>query len=241
MLPGRSILTLIVSLLITVAAPALASDAPGPCDHSPQHAFFVNDQMNRNSVVFKSTAPLEDIIGTTGQIVGYMVFNPDDPAKGGHGLLSVPVASLETGIPLRDEHMRGEGWLNAAVYPDITFRIQGLSDLTPVTVSDAAQTFDVVAHGQFTLHSVSRELAVPGRITYLKASEATAKRLPGDILAARARFSIVLADHGITGPAGMGIIGSKVGETIDIEVSVMGSTGSPAPANYPCTAVGATK
>jgi len=234
-------LALIGSLLVALATPSLASDPPDPCAHLPQHAFFVNDQMNRNSVVFKSTAPLEDIIGTTGQIVGYMVFDPANPGKGGHGLFSVPVAGLETGIPLRDEHMRGEGWLDATTHPEITFRIDALSDITTVTAASEAQTYDVVARGEFTLRGITKAVAVQGRITYLKASDATAKRLPGDILAARARFTVTLADFGITGPAGMGVIGSKVGETVDVEISVMGSTASPAPASYPCPVDGTTK
>ena len=81
--------------------------------------------------------------------------------------------------------------------------------------------------GNFSLHGVSKNVEVPGRITFLTESEATSKRLPGHILAARSEFTVILEDYGITGPPG--IVGSKVGESIDIEVRIMGSTGSEQP------------
>jgi len=201
----------------------VAEDASGD-----QMMFYVNDPAGRNAVVFKSEAPLEDIVGTTGNISGYMAFDPTNPNAGGSGKFTVPVASLDSGIPLRDEHIQGEAWLNAAAYPMIVLSIDELKDITEVKKTDEAQTYDVVAVGTFTLHGVTNDVEVPGRITFLKESEATSKRLPGHILAARSEFTVALEDYGITGAPG--IVGSKVGETIDIEVSIMGSTGSEEPA-----------
>ena len=66
-------------------------------------------------------------------------------------------------------------------------------------------------------------VSIPGRLTYLKETEKTKAKMPGDLLAARAEFKIRLADYGVTGPKGAGLIGSKVGEHIGIEVSIMGS------------------
>ena len=189
--------------------------------------FYVNDPAGRNSVVFKSQAPLEDIVGTTGNITGYMMFDPLNPQADGQGEFMVPVADLDTGIPLRDEHLRGETWLNAAAYPMIVLKINELTDISEVLISDDARTFDVVASGDFSLHGITRTVEVPGRITYLKESEATSKRLPGHILAVRGNFTVALADYGIVGSPGL--VGSKVGEVIDIEVSIMGSTGSEKP------------
>jgi polyisoprenoid-binding protein YceI len=158
-----------------------------------------------------------------------MMFDPDHPNEGGHGKLTVPVASLDTGIPLRDEHVRSAGWLNAADFPEMEFHIRELTDVTEVQSTPDAQTYDVVAVGDFSLHGVTKQIEVPGRITYLSESEMTSQRLPGHILAARATFTLVMAEFGITGPEGSGLIGSKVGESVDIEISIMGSTGSEAP------------
>ena len=93
--------------------------AENPCSHKDGTMFYLDDPMNRNSITFKSEAPLEDIVGTSNKITGYIAFDPMAPKKGGHGEISVPISSLNTGIPLRDEHLRSADWLNADAYPDI--------------------------------------------------------------------------------------------------------------------------
>ncbi len=227
-LHGAGMATLAIAI-ITLSGAASLSQAENAIAGDAGMTFYINDAMNRNSVVFKSMAPLEDIVGMSGRITGYMMFDPDHPDQGGQGKLTLPVASLDTGIPLRDEHMQSAGWLDAESFPNIEFDIKELRNVTEVSSTPDASTYDIVAVGNFSLHGTMKHMEFPGRITYLKESEMTAQRLPGHILAVRADFTILLADFGIAGPAGMPIIGSKVGESIDIEVSVMGSTGSEAP------------
>ncbi len=190
--------------------------------------FNVNDPVGRNAVTFKSMAPLEDIVGTTSDIKGYLFFDPANPQEGGSGRLVVSISSLNTGIPLRDEHLRSEQWMNAGKYPQIKLDINKIDEVREVKITDQASTYDIIAMGDITIKGITKSVEIPGRITYLRESETTRQRLPGDILAVRADFSVDLADFGITGPDEMEIIGSKVGESIDIEVSIMGSTGSDA-------------
>ena len=227
--------TMIVPALIFFIAASVATAQPNPCGDkmamNPCNPcakgtvhFHVDDPMNRNSVTFRSEAPLEDIVGTTTKITGYLAFDPMKPLKGGHGELTIPVASLNTGIPLRDEHLLSPDWLDAAGHPNITLHIKKLSNITPVKTTADFQTFDVTLVGDLMFHGKTSQVTVPGRLTYLKESERTRQKMPGDLLAARASFSIRLADFGVTGPKGSGLIGSKVGETIGIEVSLMGSS-----------------
>lgn len=221
-----------LALVLTLSVDASAQS--NPCNPCGKNSFVVNDPMNRNSVTFKSTAPLEDIIGISNQVSGKLFFDPAKPDAGGSGMLRVPVASLDTGIPLRDEHLAGADWLDAGGSPDISFTILEVKNVKPLKVTDAAKTFEVVAVGDFSLKGKTRRLSVPARITWLKESEATNKRQPGDLLAVRANFDLALADFGITGPAGMDIIGSKVGETVSVEMSVVASTASGDMAGNPC-------
>lgn len=206
-----------LALLLSLPMSALAQGKPGT-------AFTVDDPMGRNTVTFKSIAPLEDIVGTSNQVGGTLYFDPSKPEAGGSGMLSVPVAGLDTGIPLRNEHMAGAAWLDAEGNPNITFTIIEVRDVKPVKVTDAAKTFDVTAVGDFSLRGKTKRISVPARITWLKESEATKQRQPGDLLAARATFDLALADFGITGPPGMDIIGSKVGESVRVEFSVVASS-----------------
>jgi len=203
--------------------------------------FNVNDPVGRNSVTFNSSAPLEDIVGTTGDIVGYLVFDPQNPQKGGYGELRVSVASIKTGIPTRDEHLRSADWLDAEKYPQVIMKISKLSDVKKFKETAGSVTYDITAQAEFTLRGITKPISVQGRITFMKVSETTKNRLPGDILAVRSSFNIALADYGIAGPKGMELIGSKVGESIAISVSLMSSTQSepaaldPNPC-YPCIA-----
>jgi len=186
--------------------------------------FVVNDSKMLDNVTFKSYAPLEDIVGFTSEISGYLVFDPFNPKKGGHGVLDVPITGLTTGIPLRDEHMQSAGWLDAEKFPNASLRINSLKDIKEVKSSNESASYDLTVVAEFTLHGITKVLEFPGRITYLKESEATQRRMPGNLLAARASFTVALKDFAVNGPEGMAIVGSKVGETIDIEVSIMGST-----------------
>lgn len=199
-------------------------------------AFQIDDPMNRNVVSFKSSAPLEDILGLSSQISGQLVFDPEHPEKGGTGELSIPVKSLSTGIPLRDEHLAGPDWLDAARYPTISFKINGTRDIRKTASTADAQTYDVTVIGDLSLHGVTKRLEVPARVTFLAESEMTKQKLPGDLLAARTEFTVRLADFGIRGPTGMPLIGSKVGEQVDIQLSVVGSSQSPTMAENPCGA-----
>jgi polyisoprenoid-binding protein YceI len=197
--------------------------------------------MGRNSVTFTSAAPLEDIVGTSREIAGHIVFDPSNPQKGGHGKLTVSVASWNTGIPLRDEHLLGADWLNAEKFPNITLEIESVKDIKSVKQNGDFQTFDVTLVGTLSFHGQTRPVEIPGRFTYLKESEQTRAAMPGDLLAARAEFDVALADYGITGPKGMDLIGTKVGQTITVAVSFRASNAAASMAANPCNPCGGKK
>lgn len=232
-----------LTLVLVFISVSFGQSNPGnPCggknmksmgEHNGQ-VFSVEDPMGRNSVTFKSTAPLEDIVGTSNQITGQLVFDPNNPNAGGYGELLVPVKTLKTGIPLRDEHLAGADWLNADKNPNIEFKIREVKNVKEVKSTKDAKTFEVTAVGDFSLNGKTKQISVPARITYLKESESTKQRLPGDLLAARTTFEVALADFGITGPKGMNLIGSKVGEKVEIDLSLVASAAGGAMAGNPC-------
>ena len=208
-----------------------------PCHAKHGTVFYVADPMGRNQVTFTSEAPLEDIVGTTNQIVGYLVFDPDKPKKGARGYFKVSVKGLDSGIPLRNEHLQSDMWLNAESYPDITFTIESTGSVRKQKWSEAYQTYNMKLIGPFTIHGVTREVEVPARLTFLRESDKTRMKMPGNLLGVRAEFEVALDDFGITGPPGMDLIGSRVGETVSLEVSVFASDKKPTAEN-PCNPCG---
>ena len=231
---------MVSALAILLVAPLAMAQGENPCNPCGKGGtrFYVNDPMGRNSVTFKSTAPLEDIVGTTNQITGYIEFDPENPQKGGHGELNIPVASLNTGIPLRDEHLQGPDWMDAKKYPTITLHIRDVRNIKRVKSTPEYQTYDLTLVGELSFHGRTMRVEFPGRLTFLKESEQTRKKMPGDLLAARATFDVNLNDFAVTGPKGSGLVGSRVGESIAIDIGLIATNSSVAMAGNPCNPCG---
>ena len=208
-----------------------------PCHAKHGTVFYIADPIGRNQVTFTSEAPLEDIVGTTNEIVGYLVFDPDKPRNGVRGFFKIAVKGLDTGIPLRNEHLQSEMWLNAGSYPDITFTIESAGNIRRTKGSEEYQTYSMRLFGPFTMKGQTNQASIPARITFLRESEKTRMKMPGNLLGVRASFEVALADFGIVGPAGKDLIGSRVGETVSLEVSVFASDKKPTVAN-PCNPCG---
>lgn len=211
--------------LLALAAPAF-SQSPAPVPVDPAHAaqgtvFYVADPMGRNAVTFKSQAPLEDIVGTSNALTGYVVFDPAQPSKGARGRLTLPVASLRTGIPLRDEHLRGADWLDASAHQDIEFAIDNIKDVRVVKSAAGGRSYDLKLAGSLSIHGQTRRIEVPARVTYLAETEQTRMRLPGNLVAGRTSFTVSLKDFGVRGMEGA--VGPKVSDTIQIDVSFFAS------------------
>lgn len=206
--------------------------ALNPCHAKMGTVFYVNDPMNRDTVSFTSEAPLEDFVGTTNQIHGYVVFDPADPGKGAAGKFSVPVSSLETGIPLRNEHLQSEMWLDASDHPKITFEFSEVSNLREMKKSAGHTVYEGRLTGGLTVHGVTREVHVPVKVSYMQENEQTRKRLPGNLLIGRAEFEVPLADHGVKGAEG--VVGFRVSESIEVEIRFAASDQKPQAAANPC-------
>ncbi|MBE0538977.1 MAG: YceI family protein [Ignavibacterium sp.] len=169
---------------------------------------------NKNQATFFSTTPFEDITGLTNDVKGSVNFNVSD-LKTLKGKLTVPVASIKTGIEMRDGHLQSAGWLNAESYPEIIFEIKNISDIKPV--ADNKVTAKVT--GNFSLHGVTKEVIADATLTYLDESEQTKIRAAGDLLGVQAKFNVKLSDYGVNNK----LVGQKVSENIEVSVNVVGS------------------
>ncbi len=157
---------------------------------------------------FLSDAPVEKIFGTVDGVSGKLATDAADLAKT-TGKFTVPVASMKTGNDKRDEHLRNDAWLDAAKFPEITFDVKSVKVLeddkaTPV------RTAKLEATGDLTVHGVTVPLTAPVEIKW-----------KDDKVKASTKFTVKLADHKITGANG--VIGKKVGETIQIEGTLQGT------------------
>ena len=147
---------------------------------------------------FISDAPAEKINGTASGSADLKINGSDITSL--QGTISFDVASMKTGNDMRDEHLQGAMWLDAAKYPKITFTIKG------ITKDDGKYK----VAGEFKLHGVA------------KAITATAKvKTKGNKIKIMTQFEIALADYNVKGKSG--VVGDKVGKTIQIQAQLRGT------------------
>jgi len=97
---------------------------------------------------------LVNVEGRFGSCGGDLRWDPDDP-RNSSVEFTLATASLDTGNPARDEHLRGADFFAAETYPQIHF----------VSRSIAPRGAGWVATGDLTLHGVSHEIEIPFTMT----------------------------------------------------------------------------
>jgi polyisoprenoid-binding protein YceI len=173
-----------------------------------------NFEDKRNQATFFSTTPLEDVTGISNGVSGKVTFNVSD-IKTLKGSISIPVSSLDTGIELRNEHLKSSNWMDAESYPKIIFEIKGVSDVKV----EADNKLSAKVTGDFTVHGVTRQVVADATITYLVEGEQTKQRAPGDLLGVQSNFNVNLSDYDVENM----LIGQKVAEEIEININMVGS------------------
>lgn len=185
--------------------------------------FLLSGRDGRNVIKFISKAPLETIEGKTGQIDGTVEVDLAD-AGTATGQFEVDLTTVKTGIDLRDQHMR-EGYLHTDSFPKAAFKIVKVTKANPKQLADG-QPVEIEAQGELTIHGVTKPVAVSGTVTYLKESEATQARLPGDLLHIDVGTTILLSDFKVERPQ---FVLMKVSDKVELRVDVFATTRYPEP------------
>jgi polyisoprenoid-binding protein YceI len=168
----------------------------------------------KNYATFESAATLETIKGTTTRVSGTIAADPANPAAASVDI-SIDLASLDTGISMRNEHLRSERYLAAEKFPAATFKSVSVSGPKSIAPN---QPVEVSVTGDMTLHGVTKRITAPVRVVVIPESELTkSSRGPGDWIHATATFPIKLTDFGIAVPEKMLM---KVSNEISIKVDV---------------------
>ena len=177
--------------------------------------FQINDEKGRDHVSFTSDAPIELIEGKTSKITGSITIDDSlDLTKPVSGKFDVDLASIDTGIPLRNEHMR-DNFLETKNYPKATFVLKSL--VSPPKKLVAGQKTRLKAIGDFSLHGKTVSKTVPVDVTYMSRCPATETKREGcDIIQVKATFNVPFKDHAIKRPE---IVFQKLADTVIVTVS----------------------
>lgn len=164
------------------------------------------------TAVFASDADFENFTGQTHGVTGTLFFDP--ATKTGSGKVVVDLGGLDTGIPMRNEHLRSEMWLNTGKFPQAVFE-------TTKVKHRSGDEFDV--EGKLTIHGVTRTVNARAKVRYMPESDATKKAMfMGDVLNVKTSFKIKLSDYGVKIPE---MAAGKVSNEVGITLNVFGYTG----------------
>lgn len=148
-------------------------------------------------VAFHLDATLHDVHGTFALRSGTLSVDPTTGAAS--GTIVVDATSGESGNTSRDERMVA-AVLDGPRFPTIRFRAERVEGRP-----DAAGTFHATLYGVLTLHGDDHEVAVT-----------VDGRRAGDMLIARARFTVPYVAWGLPDPS---MLFFTVAKTVDIDVA----------------------
>jgi polyisoprenoid-binding protein YceI len=107
-------------------------------------------QPEASEITFRATSRLMNADGHFARFSGDVIVDPA-VLTGGRISLTIDAASLDTGIEMRDNHLRSSDFFDVARFPTVAFQ--------SVRIEAAGRRATVV--GRLTLHGVTREIAVP--------------------------------------------------------------------------------
>lgn len=194
-------------ILKTLLLGAFITTFSGNLLQAIEKTYRFQDRNGKNQVRFYSEAPMENIDGEAGRISGSVSFDPQLLTL--NGSLSVPVVGMNTGMAMRDEHMRSKDWLDAATYPTIQFALLPL-DKSAIR-KGKNDSWLVSARGIFSLKGKQKEITTSVKMV-----------LKNKKLTIIGQFSVNLKEFGIKGPAAMNFIGARVGENVQVKLNLVG-------------------
>ena len=201
-----------------------------PSQHSAMGRVYYALPGRDAQVTFTSDAPVEHIKGTSNRVVGYLVLSEGDAVESvaiKAGEFHLPVDSMDTGIPLRNEHLQEDRWLDASNHPDIVFRITGSNNARLTRQGDGFTTHDVTLLGTMEIKGEVRDIAIPATITAMPESDMTRGRAQGDLLGVRAKFEVLLTDFGVVQDEAALSSSGKISNEIGLDVALFLATTSP--------------
>jgi len=190
---------ILAAVLALTAAPAMAAPVAYTIDPTHTQTTFQVDRFGFTTVLGAFTAAS-----------GTIWIDEAAPAASRVDA-QVTVASLFAGDPTRDEHLKGERWLNAAANALITFKSTKVAPTGP-------DTADVT--GDFTLNGVTKPVTFEVKLNKIGKAPGSGKQAAGFTITG----SVKRRDFGIGAALPPGLIG----EDVPIRIEVLAVAPTPA-------------
>jgi polyisoprenoid-binding protein YceI len=165
---------------------------------------YAIDKMH-SEVTFQVRHLLTKVRGRFTEFTGTVSFDPEHPEQSSASL-TIDAASVDTGTPDRDTHLRSDDFFAVGTHATLTFTSSRV-------IKTGDDTYDVI--GTLTIRGVAREITMPA--TYL----GTAKDPWGNVRAGfEASLTLNRKDFGLAWNAALETGGFLVGDEVRINLSI---------------------
>lgn len=178
-------------LATLIAAASFSAQAADKYDIDPTHTQV---QFTYNHMGFSN------ITGRFDEVTGDFLFDAADPTKSSVSI-TIPVASISTGVDKLDEHLLKADFFDATQFPTATFKSTGVT---------AAGEGKLAVAGDLTIHGVTRPVVLD--VTINGVGEHPMRKLPAAGFDARA--TIKRSDFGV------GAYVPAVGDEVTLSITV---------------------
>jgi len=153
---------------------------------------------------------LSQVRGKFTDFTATVVYDDADVTKSSVNV-AIKTASIDTGIERRDAHLRTPDFFDAEKFPETTFQSKRIEK----------KGTQLIAHGTFTMHGVSKEIALPFTINGVRKDEKTGKTTLG----VTARTIIKKSEYGMTWSRPDNP--TFLGDDVEIELNIVTRAASP--------------
>ena len=166
---------------------------------SPAQTRFLQVEANHSTIGFR--IPIAGFSVVTGKFGDYSIdldWNDEDYSAMTI-TADIKVASINTGIPDRDEHLQSADFFDAIQFPSITFK------------SDSIKRIDFSnfeAHGICSMHGVEKRIVLPFKII----------KIDGNTIGFQSRYNLNRLDYGIGAEFKHTAMPDFLAEEIEVEI-----------------------
>ncbi|HEV7398494.1 MAG TPA: YceI family protein, partial [Pyrinomonadaceae bacterium] len=192
-------------LKATIVLLLLGICVTGQTDSARQYRIDTN-----HSTVGFSVSIMNGLSKVNGKFTDFTVNLTNDEKNITNSSVSVAIkaASIDTGIADRDNHLRKADFFDAEKYPEITFQSKCIE----------RKGKQLIALGTFTMHGVSKEIALPFTITGIQKDPAAKKMNIGY----SAHLTLNRRDYGMNWQHQT--VPNFVGDNVEVEINLITRT-----------------
>ncbi len=162
---------------------------------------------NNHSTVGFSVSIMNGLSKVSGKFTDFTInlTNDEKDITKSSVTVAIKATSIDTGIEARDKHLRTADFFDVEKFPEITFQSK--------RIEKKGQAF--IAHGTFTMHGVSKEMALPFAVTGINKDTVEKKLNVGY----SARLTINRQDYGMNWKHQS--VPNFVGDNVDVEINLI--------------------